>query len=159
MPKNLQMPTEIIEKWETLGFAPKTFRLLLFAPLIQTAWAEGFLQAGERRAIEKFAETEFDFAADALELAELKIWLDERPTSDLFEKMNLLLNEWLEDLPSDEQNRWRNRILQACLDVAHASPRIGFTPYKMSPVCPDEEREILEISRLLGFKTAAVPIS
>lgn len=159
MPKNLQMPEKITKKWTALGFAPHTFRLLLLAPPVQTAWAEGFLQAGERRAIERFAETEFGFAADALEQAELKIWLDERPSGELFEKMNLLLNEWLEDLPSDEQNRWRNRILQACLDVAHASPRIGFTPYKMSPVCPDEEREILEISRLLGFKTAAVPIS
>lgn len=157
MPKNLQMPENIIEKWEALGFAAHTFRLLLLAPPVQTAWAEGFLQAGERRAIEKFAETEFGFAADSSELTELKIWLDERPSVDLFEKMNLLLNEWLEDLPPNEQNRWRNRILQACLDVAHASPRIGFTPYKISPVCPNEEREIMEISRLLNFKTAGVP--
>lgn len=159
MPKNLQMPENIIEKWEALGFAPHTFRLLLLAPPVQTAWAEGFLQAVERRAIEKFAETEFGFAADALELTELKIWLAERPAENLFEKMNLLLNEWLEDLPSDEQHRWRNRILQVCLDVAHASPRIGFSPYKASPICADERREILEISRLLGFKTAAVPLS
>jgi hypothetical protein len=115
MPKNLQMPKNIIEKWEVLGFAAHTFRLLLLAPPVQTAWAEGFLQAGERRAIEKFAETEFGFAADSLEIAELKIWLDERPTGDLFEKMNLLLNEWLEDLPSDERNRWRKRLCKLVL--------------------------------------------
>jgi len=153
--KNLQMPQNLIKKWEKLGFVRNNFRLVFLAPLLQTAWAEGFLQAGERRAIENFAVLEFGIEPDTSEYSELKFWLDERPADDLFEKMNQILNEWLDAMQVNTRKRWRNRLLQACLDVAHSSPRIGFAARKLSNVCPDEKREIMQISRRLGFMPTA----
>lgn len=154
MIENLQLPTNLSKKWQTLGFAPKSFRLLLLAPPVQTAWAEGFLQAAERRAILKFAETEAGISPEGAEYEELEHWLDVRPPDELFAEMSEILGEWLAAMPKTDGEYWRAALLRICLEVAHASPDIGLLRRNRPPIRREEQRQIEEISRRLGITSA-----
>lgn len=151
MNNNLHLPSALTEKWQSLGFAPKAFRLLLLAPPVQTAWAEGFLQAAERRAIINFAENEVGISREDPEFDELEHWLDVRPPDELFEAMSEILGKWLEAMPKIGGKYWRAALLRTCLEVAQASTEIGLLRKSRPQIHREEREQIQEISRRLGI--------
>ena len=148
---NLQLPPDLAARFCELGYHPGQYRLLLLAPAVQTAWAEGFMQAAEQRTIEKFARE--TVRVTAAEVDELNVWFEHRPSDDQFGKLTGILNEWLDRMPVPDGGALKNSIVSVCLEVAQSSPRIGFTQDSSSPVCPDEERELLDIRQRLGIAT------
>ncbi len=145
------LPAELNEKWESLGFSPQTFRLLLLVPPIQTGWAEGYLQAAEKRIIIDYAMKEVGFGITDKEFNHLERWLNVRPADESFELMNEILSEWLASLPEKESKKWRDTILRVCLEVAQASPQIGFLRNSKSLIRREENIQIEKISRLLSM--------
>ena len=156
MTKDLQIPIVLTQKWQTLGFTPKAFCLLLVAPPVQTAWAEGFLQAAERRAILKFAERQVGISPEDAEFDELEHWLDVRPSDEMFAAMFEILGEWLDVMPKADGEFWRNALLRICLEVARASPDIGLLRHNRPLIHREEQRTIEDISRRLGIKPANI---
>ena len=51
MPTDYQFPLQVMEKGAQLGYAPDKLTLLFLVPFVQVAWAEGFVQASEQKAI------------------------------------------------------------------------------------------------------------
>ena len=55
METDYQFSFQVLEKGVQLGYAPDKLSLLFLVPFVQVAWAEGFVQASEQRAILRFA--------------------------------------------------------------------------------------------------------
>lgn len=143
--------TEIVEKWRALGGDEKTLPLLTFAPAVQVAWAEGFMQAGERRTIlELFAAS--GLADDDLK-NELLGWLDERPSDDFFAAATEILSEWLAKMSSHRSAGLRDLLHERCVKVAEASTTIGLRPGTRA-VSREERRQLELIGNQLGFTLA-----
>jgi hypothetical protein len=85
----------LLAQFESLGFTAETVALLPLVPLLQVAWAEGGVDQAERALIEKAARgrgIEPGSAADA----QLKKWLDQRPSGELFQNAASLVAAMLE---------------------------------------------------------------
>lgn len=141
---------QLIEKWNELGYAAESLPLVFYVPLVQVAWAEGFLQASERRLILQFAR-ENNLSADLIE-EELLLWLDERPSDDFFAAATAILRELLNEMPAAESESWREKLQTACLEVAGASARIGILRER-EKISHEERRELEQIGNNLGFST------
>lgn len=152
MNKPLNLSEDLNRKWQDLGYTPGTLRLLFLIPPIQTAWAEGYMQAAESRKIIDFAKNELGIRAEDSEFADLKHWLKIRPTDKSFELMNEILSDLLNTIPKPEGKFWRDRILRFCLEVAQASQEIGFLGKNNSPVNQQESLQIEKLGRLLNVE-------
>lgn len=149
----LQLDTtgEVIKKWQELGYETDMLQLLPFVPLLQVAWAEGFLQAGEKRAIlELFNELEIK---EDKVFNELILHLNERPSEDFFTSANDILSDWLNTLPENQSANLRKFLHLGCLRVASASSRISLIPDKNS-ICHEEKRQLEQIGNRFGFSLA-----
>ena len=69
----------VLEKLMELGIRAETIAALSIVPLVEVAWADGPLDAKERRAIVERAAVDCDSTAGAL----LEAWLDRRPDPKL----------------------------------------------------------------------------
>lgn len=156
MNNNLNLPKELVEKWESFGFDSETVKLLLLVPPIQTGWADGYIKPIEQRTILNFAKSELGIEKNDVEYLILKDWFEVRPTDERFDSMNDLLSELLKSLPKEESAVWRNRLLRICLEVAQSSPQIGFIPDETSVIRRQEIHQIDKISRLLSMSQAKV---
>ena len=75
----------VLRDLQELGYTAETVQLLHLVPLIQMAWAEGSVSDRERALIVEAARSrgvEQDSAADR----QLAVWLESRPSEELFEK-------------------------------------------------------------------------
>ena len=91
----------IIEQGTRAGFAPaEHLPVLCFVPFVQVAWAEGFVQPAERRAILRLAES-LNVAPEHPGYRELVGWLDERPPDEFFDRAGEMIRELLAVLPDE----------------------------------------------------------
>jgi hypothetical protein len=148
MTMNFENMPQTLEKWHELGYEAETLPLVFYAPLVQVAWAEGFLQGGERRKILEFARE--NSLAEDLIYDELLVWLDERPPDYFFAAATEILRELLAELPPAEAEAWREKLQAACLEVAGSSPSIGVLRNR-DRISREERREIEQIGNNLGF--------
>lgn len=148
---NFEKTPQTLGKWNELGFDAETLPLVFYAPLVQVAWAEGFLQAGERRRILEFARE--NGLSEDLIYDELTVWLDERPPDYFFAAATEILRELLKELPEEEAEAWREKIQTACLEVANSSPSIGVLRDR-DRISREEHREMEQIGNSLGFSNA-----
>lgn len=147
----LDQPLEIVKKWEDAGNEAETFLLLPFVPLLEVAWAEGFLQAGERRTILDLYN-HLEVAEDEV-YNQLILFLNERPTEEFFTKANDILAEWLAELPEIQRNNLKKFLHLGCLRVATASSKISLTPDVIS-ICQEERQTLEQIGNRFGFSLA-----
>jgi len=144
----LDKTEQLVQKWKEFGYEEETLFVLPFVPLLQLAWAEGFLQAGERRAIlDLYHELGI---ADNLIYDELILRINERPSEEFFAKANDILAQWLETLPKNQQANLRKFLHLGCLRVATASASIGLTP-KTKSICPEEQQQLEQIGNRFGL--------
>lgn len=139
----------IENEWARLGYRAGTLPLLLLAPPVQVAWAEGFVQTGERRTILRMA-ADLRIAPGAPGYAELCDWLDVRPADDFFAEATALLRRWLETMPAARRAKLRNVLLLGCLEVAQASSSIGLLRDRRG-VNREEREQLAALGEKLGF--------
>lgn len=136
------------------GFALENSSMIFLFPLLEVAWAEGFLQGAERDAILRVAG---ELGVSTLDETafELDHWLKNRPPEELFDAAAIKLREWLSSMPHSDRKFFRSLIFNGCLEVARASPIIGFSANRVSPIRIEEQQRLEKIRKTLGLRKPA----
>jgi hypothetical protein len=106
-----------LEKLLELGIRAETVAALSVVPLAEVAWADGTLDAKERRAIMDHARIDRDSNAGAL----LEAWLDRRPEPTLLTAWTHLVQGMCEQLDAEGCARLKAGLLERAAAVAAAS--------------------------------------
>ena len=134
----LQDP-ELLRELQALGFTPDTVSLLPLVPVIQVAWAEGGVTAGERTALVKLARAR-GIAENSAADVQLQEWLSNRPDDAVFASATRLIRAMLAAQGAELGGLTADDLVKYCESIASASGGIfGF----ISRVSP-EERQILD---------------
>jgi hypothetical protein len=107
----------VLEELVQLGIRAETVAALSIVPLVEVAWADGTLDAKERRAVVDRAGVARDSPAGAL----LEAWLDRRPDPKLFSAWTHLVQGICEQLDADGAARLKTGLLDRAAAVAAAS--------------------------------------
>ncbi len=142
-------PLQVTEKGAELGYAPDNLPLLFLVPFVQVAWAEGFVQASEQKAILRFAGN-LRVDHEHSEYERLVGWFDERPTDEFFARLIEDLRELLERIPPKQAARLRTMLQFGCLEVAQASGDIGLLRGR-SNIRREEREQLRHIGDRLGL--------
>lgn len=152
--KKYEIPFEAFETATDLGYSPQKLPLLFMVPLVQVAWAEGFVQAGEKRAILRYAEN-FQINADEENFRQLGTWLNERPSDEFFNESLEDLQVILVNIPAKRAAYLREILQTGCVEVAGAAGEIGLLRNRSS--IQREEKELLkELGDRLGIRIQAI---
>ena len=107
----------ILQELMELGIRAETVAALFTVPLVEVAWADGTLDAKERRAVVDRAGVARDSTAGAL----LEAWLDRRPDPKLLAAWTHLVQAMCEQLGADGTERLKTGLLERAAAVAAAS--------------------------------------
>lgn len=115
---------EILNDLQALGYTRETVeKLLHLVPLVQVAWAEGFVTKRERKRIFEVAGLR-GVVEGTPTYRQLTAWLDERPSDEFFEKTLLIIYHLLGLLPPEEREKRKRDLMTYCMLVASASGSI-----------------------------------
>lgn len=142
-------PIQVSEKAQKLGYAPEKLPMLFLVPFVKIAWAEGFVQANEQRAILSFAG-KLRVGPDHAEYEKLLKWFDERPDEQFFDRSIEDLRALLAGVPPKQAARLRMMLQFGCVEVAHASGDIGLLRGR-SNIRREEREELRRIGERLGL--------
>lgn len=110
----------VLDKLVALGIRAETVTALFMVPLVEVAWADGTLDAKERRAIlDRTGDS--GVARGSAEYALLEAWLDRRPDPKLLTAWTHLVQGMCEQLGPDEAARLKAGLLERARAVAGAS--------------------------------------
>jgi hypothetical protein len=107
----------VLDKLIELGIRAETVAALSIVPLVEVAWADGAIDAKERRAVLERAGVSQDSTAGAL----LATWLDRRPDPKLLTAWTHLVQAMSEQLGPDEAARLKTGLLERARAVAAAA--------------------------------------
>ena len=107
----------VLQELTELGVSAETVAALFTVPLVEVAWADGTLDAKERRAVADPAGVARDSTAGAL----LEAWLDRRPDPKLLSAWTHLVQATCEQLGADGAERLKTGLLERAAAVAAAS--------------------------------------
>jgi hypothetical protein len=134
----LQDP-ELLRELQALGFTPETVSLLPLVPVVQVAWAEGGVSAGERTALLKLARARGITENSAADL-QLQDWLSTRPDDSVFASATRLIRAMIAGQGPEVAGLTADDLVKYCEGIASASGGIFGFINRISP----EEREILD---------------
>ena len=107
----------VLDQLLHLGIRAETLAALSVVPLVEVAWADGELDAKERRAIIERAGVPRDSTAGAL----LEAWLDRRPDARLLTAWTQTVQAMRSQLAADAAARLKATLLEKARAVAAAS--------------------------------------
>jgi len=107
----------VLDELVRLGVRAETVAALFAVPLVEVAWADGTLDAKERRAIVERSGVERDSTAATL----LEAWLERRPDPRLHTAWTNLVQALCEQLDRDGVDRLKSGVLERAAAVAAAS--------------------------------------
>jgi hypothetical protein len=110
----------VLDKLMALGIRAETVTALFIVPLVEVAWADGALDAKERRAILDRAG-DSGVARGSTEYALIETWLDRRPDPKLLTAWTHLVQGMCEQLGPDGAARLKAGLLERARTVASAS--------------------------------------
>lgn len=107
----------VLDKLIELGIRAETVAALSIVPLVEVAWADGAIDAKERRAVLERAGVSQDSTAGAL----LARWLERRPDASLLTAWTHLVQAMSEQLGPAETTRVKTGLLERARAVAGAT--------------------------------------
>lgn len=110
----------VIDRLIELGIAPETVTALSLVPLVEVAWADGSLDAGERAAVLQRLDTN-QFPPDSPARALLESWLTHKPEGRLMDAWRQLVAGLAEQMSRQELAALRSGLLDGARAVAGAS--------------------------------------
>lgn len=116
--------TAVLEKMVALGIKSDTLAALSLVPLIKVAWADGTVDAKERKAVAKGAEAAGIYAGSHGRLL-LESWMDNEPEQALYNTWADYIRTLKQNLGADEMEIIRNETIGRARKIAEASG--GFT--------------------------------
>ncbi|MQA29113.1 MAG: hypothetical protein GEU82_04635 [Luteitalea sp.] len=109
----------LLQELQTLGFTLDTVSLLPLVPVLQVAWAEGGVTAGERNLIRRLAEVRGIKTGTPAD-AQLTSWLEHRPPDAVFAGAGRLIRAMMEtnadvvgDLSADDLVAYSEKVAAA----------------------------------------------
>lgn len=134
----------ILEALEKLGYNPTTVSLLQFVPLVQVAWAGGWVRHAERDRVFAIARLH-GVNENTPTYQQLVAWLDQPPPEEFFRGTLRAIRAHLGLLPQNERRARQDAIMHCCTEVASAAGwhlgRIGAAERKLL----DEIQKELEL--------------
>lgn len=128
---------EMLRELQKLGFTPETVGLLPLVPVLQVAWADGSIAPAEREAMLALAQTR-GIADGSAAHHQLKAWLADRPSAEVFASATRLIRAVLDSPAGDQQKMSADELVAYAESIASASGGL-FGLRSISP----EERAIL----------------
>ena len=126
-----------------LGIRAETLPALTLLPLVEVAWADGKLEAREREAVLAGAEST-GIGVESPSHGLLRLWLEDRPPSDLTSIWREFIAAACGELSRDERRRLRANIVGRARRVAEAAGGIlGLG----SRVSAEEEAVLADLER------------
>jgi len=111
---------EVLDKLLSLGIKAETVAALSIVPLVEVAWADGSIDAKERRAILDRAR-DSGLAPGSTAQALLEAWLERRPEPKLLEAWTHMVRGLRDQLGPEEAARLQTSLLDQARAVASAS--------------------------------------
>lgn len=135
----------LVTKLEDAGFTPDTLAVLHIVPLVQVAWADDWVDSGERELIFALAAAR-GVAPDTPAHAQLSQWLETQPDAQFFEMVDALLASTLDLLPTESRDSATDELLDWTTRIAEAT---GGT-LGMMPISKAERACIARIAERLA---------
>jgi hypothetical protein len=111
---------EVLDRLLKLGIQAQTLAALSIVPLVEVAWADGALDAKERRTVlEHAAAAGITSGSPAYGL--LEAWLEHRPSQQLLDAWRDLVGAIREQIGPAEAERLKTEVVQRARVVARAS--------------------------------------
>jgi len=111
---------ELVQQIAALGVTHDTGPSVLFAPLVQVAWAEGRVTEAERATVLQIARQRgLEEGSPAYQ--QLVHWLDQRPPDAIFDLAAEVLKIGYSVMPPAEREERIKEVVAACRKVAQAS--------------------------------------
>jgi len=111
---------EVLDRLLKLGIQAQTLAALSIVPLIEVAWADGQLDAKERRAVLEHAGAA-GITSGSPAYGLLEAWLEHRPSQQLLDAWRELVRAIREQIGADEAERLKAEIVERARVVARAS--------------------------------------
>jgi hypothetical protein len=102
------------------GIEPETWLAVSLVPLVEVAWADGEVEAAERRAVLE-AAAEHGVAPGSPSHALLESWLAKRPEGGLLEAWGEYMVDLCERLPAAEREALKRQVVGRARAVAEAA--------------------------------------
>jgi hypothetical protein len=126
-----------------LGIRAETLPALTLLPLVEVAWADGKLETRERDAVLEGAEST-GIGTDTPSHGLLRLWLEDRPPSDLTSLWREFIGAICKELSDDERRRLGANLVGRARRVAEAAGGIlGLG----DPVSSEEEAVLADLER------------
>jgi hypothetical protein len=117
---------EVLLTLYELGYRRETVELLYLVPLVQIAWANGFVTQGEREQIFEAARIR-GIAEGSPAFAQLAHWLEKQPSEEFSRQTLHTISRLMQALPPEQQAASKRDLLSYCAQVAEVSGGIlGF---------------------------------
>ena len=127
-----------IEELVILGIDYKALKVVSLIPLIQVAWADGYMDKKEAEAILRAAHSE-GIEDDSAEFVLLEHWLNETPAPELFQAWKDFTKDSIKDLPNVDVQILKTQVLNIARKVAEsAGGFLGFASIS------DVEKNVIE---------------
>ena len=110
----------VIDRLIALDVRPETVTALSLVPLVEVAWADGTLDAGERAAVLERVDN-VQFPPDSPPRALLEAWLTRKPDSKLLDAWAQLVAGLAEQMSREEMAVVKESLLDRARAVAGAS--------------------------------------
>jgi hypothetical protein len=111
---------EVLDRLLKLGIQAQTLAALSIVPLIEVAWADGALDAKERRALLEHAGAA-GITSGSPAYGLLEAWLEHRPSQQLLDAWRDLVRAIREQIGAEEAGRLKAEIVERARVVARAS--------------------------------------
>jgi hypothetical protein len=111
---------DLLARLAELGIRPETLAALTLVPLIETAWADGVMDAKERAAVLHGAATS-GIAPESASYRLLEIWTMERPAPEITAIWREFIAAIAESLSERERAALRAKIIGRAWAVANAA--------------------------------------
>jgi len=111
---------QILDVLKDMGFDRETVRLLFLVPMLQVAWSDGALSAGERALILEAAGTHGIVEGHPAH-RKLEGWLASRPSPQTFERALGIIRDLMSFQPAEKRQDAARKLIDACERVAAAS--------------------------------------
>jgi hypothetical protein len=136
----------VLDRLVEIGIGPDTWTALSLVPLVEVAWADGKLDAKERRAVLSAAEAN-GVSAGSPSYQLLESWLAQRPQARLLEAWGEYMVGVCGQLGEGEREALKSEILGRARSVAEAA---GGILGLINRVSAEEEALLAELEKAFG---------
>lgn len=112
---------ELLNDMQELGYTRDAIeRLLPLMPLVEVAWAEGWVTGREQKRIHELAARR-GITEGTGEFRQLTEWLNKQPTDEFFYRTMRIVRAFLDTLTPAKRAYHRTKVISDCISVAKAS--------------------------------------